>query len=240
MTTVSQTLSDNLQRVRDRIAQSAEQVNRSPAEITLVAVTKYVGPELTAAMLAAGATHLGESRPQQLWKKAACEPLAAANWHLIGHLQRNKVRRTLPLVSVIHGVDSERLLSAIDEEAKAAQLTTDVLLEVNTSGDAAKHGLGEGGLAALLELAPSFANVRVRGLMTMAARDGGQQIAQKNFADLRALRNKMASQVHDSISLNELSMGMSGDFEQAIQEGATIVRVGSALWEGVDRTATTA
>lgn len=237
MASVSDILRENLQRVRERIGRAAEQAERLPSEVSLVAVTKYVGAELTAALFSAGAEDLGESRPQQLWDKATGSQLTKARWHLIGHLQRNKVRRTLPLVSLLHGVDSERLLSTINDEAAATGATADVLLEVNTSGDAAKHGLDEDGLSTLLEAAPSFQTVKILGLMTMAAREGGPDVARKNFSALREIRDRAMNLAPDCVSLSELSMGMSGDFEQAIQEGATLVRIGSLLWQGVDRSA---
>src|SRR3954470_2305055 len=140
-------IADNLRRVQERIAKAAESAGRSSNEITLVGVTKYVGVEEAGALLAAGCYNIGESRPQELWKKA--EALSAQRgsheaiqWHLIGHLQRNKVRRTLPVVSLIHSIDSERILAAIDEaQAQTADpaVSINVLLEVNTSGESAKH-----------------------------------------------------------------------------------------------------
>jgi pyridoxal phosphate enzyme (YggS family) len=196
-------------------------------------VTKYVSVAQAAELVAAGCTDLGESRPQELWSKA--DELARTtgqpvHWHMIGHLQRNKLRRTLPLVSLIHSVDSERLLATIDSEwqsiaaAQNQQLSPiRVLLEINTSGEAAKHGLHPDQLEPLLAAAGQFPHVEICGLMTMAALEGGLEVAAKNFVALRALA--------DRFGLPERSMGMSGDFEVAIREGATIVRVGSALWE---------
>ncbi|MGI9427934.1 MAG: YggS family pyridoxal phosphate-dependent enzyme [Bythopirellula sp.] len=219
--------------MQERIAQAAALANRAAAEIELVAVTKYVDVNLTAALLAAGCQSLGESRPQQLWEKAASSELAAARWHLVGHLQRNKVQRTLPLVDLIHSVDSLRLLQAIDKAAAEQDLTAEVLLEVNCSGDAAKHGLTHDGLKELLPQAAAFSHVKVRGLMTMAARSGGASVAARNFAALRELRDEVADRCPPTAELKELSMGMSHDFEVAIREGATLVRIGSALFEGI-------
>ncbi|HJS08981.1 MAG TPA: YggS family pyridoxal phosphate enzyme, partial [Pirellulales bacterium] len=167
-------IADNLHRVRERIARAAESTGRTEDDITLVGVTKYVGPREAAELVAAGCRDLGESRPQALWQRAAdFQHIADVRWHLIGHLQRNKVRRTLPLVSMIHSVDSERLLAAIDEaQSEAARdndSSVDVLLEVNTSGEAAKHGLAPDAVEHLLTTAPRFRNVRICGLMTMAA-----------------------------------------------------------------------
>lgn len=229
-------IADNLRRVRERIAAAAEAAGRAADEITLVGVTKYVSSHEARALVEAGCLDLGESRPQELWSKAdALGELAPASghsirWHLIGHLQRNKLRRTLPLVSLIHSVDSQRLLAAIDAEwqthaaAQNQQLPPlRVLLEVNTSGEAAKHGFAPDAVEQLVATAAQFPRVQICGLMTMAALEGGLDVAARNFAQLRTLA--------DRLHLKECSMGMSGDFEVAIREGATIVRVGSALWE---------
>jgi pyridoxal phosphate enzyme (YggS family) len=229
---------ENLARVRERIVRAAESANRRADEITLVGVTKYVGPHEAAELAAAGCIELGESRPQELWSKAAAlarvglSPLI--RWHLVGHLQRNKIRRTLPLVTLVHSVDSERLLSAIDREKRDAADNSPpvaVLLEVNTSGDATKHGLAPEDVEPLLAMAPQLGCVSIRGLMTMAALEGGPTVAARNFASLRELRDRLQSRAPECVHLDALSMGMSGDFEAAIREGATIVRIGSALWE---------
>jgi pyridoxal phosphate enzyme (YggS family) len=229
-------IADNLCRVRERIARAAEQAGRSPDEVTLVGVTKYVGLREVLDLVAAGCIELGESRTQELWSKAgelasASGTSTAVRWHLVGHLQRNKVRRTLPLVHLIHSIDSERLLNAINSEAESQ--STDavrVLIEVNTSGDSAKHGVTPDEVEQLLVAAGRFSRVKICGLMTMAALEGGPEVAAHNFATLRELRDRLRPAAPDCVSLDELSMGMSGDFEEAIRAGATIVRVGSALW----------
>lgn len=229
----TQIIADNLSRVQERIAAAAESAGRLPEDVQLVGVSKYVGIEETAALLTAGCSILGESRPQQLWDKAESPLLASAKWHLIGHLQRNKVRRTLPLVDLIHSVDSWRLLETID--ACAAEINTQarVLLEVNCSGDAAKHGLSSEDLRRLLPNLPMLKHVTVCGLMTMAALEGGETVAAQNFTALRHLRDAVQAECPADIELSELSMGMSHDFEAAIREGATLVRVGSLLFEGL-------
>jgi pyridoxal phosphate enzyme (YggS family) len=229
-------IADNLRRVRERIAKAAEAAGRTADEVTLVGVTKYVGVGAVQELISAGCTNVGESRPQELWSKA--RDLAGSigregpevRWHLVGHLQRNKIRRTLPLVSLIHSVDSERLLAAIDaewQELTSAQAdlpsTAKVLLEVNTSGETAKHGLAPPEVEPFVASATRFPHVTICGLMTMAALEGGLSTAARNFATLRKLA--------DRLQFAELSMGMSGDFEVAIREGSTMVRIGSALWE---------
>ncbi len=226
-------LGENLTRVRDRIARAAAAAGRMPAEVTLIGVTKYAGPEVARWLVQAGLTELGESRPQELWRKAEALADATVRWHLIGHLQRNKIRRTLPLTSLIHSSDSLRLLAAIDEEASSQQRTAEVLLEVNISRDQAKHGFAPGELAAALPAIAALKQVRVRGLMGMAGLEGSLEDSRRQFATLRELRDQLRQNCPPQIDLAELSMGMRGDFEQAIAEGATIVRVGSALLEGV-------
>ena len=184
-------------------------------------------------MLAAGCSELGESRPQQLWEKASQPGLSEAHWHLIGHLQRNKVQRTLPLVDLIHSVDSSRLLNAISKAAAELDRRVGVLLEVNCSGDSSKHGLTADALKEIIASLPAWPNVEVCGLMTMAARDGGRDVAARNFASLRELRDQVQTECPAELVLSELSMGMSHDFEEAIREGATLVRIGSLLFEGI-------
>lgn len=233
MATHRELIAANVTRVRERIAAAAQAAGRNPAEIKLVAVSKYVDAATAALLVDAGCRSLGEARPQQLWEKAAAPALASVEWHLIGRLQRNKIRRTLPLASLIHSVDSERLLAAINDEAATIGMTSRVLLEVNCSGDAAKQGFTAEEVRALLPMIPNYAHLEVGGLMTMASLDGDDAIAQANFAALRTLRDELARQSPPNVNFQVLSMGMSGDFEIAIAEGATLVRVGSSLFEGL-------
>ncbi|QDT73095.1 YggS family pyridoxal phosphate-dependent enzyme [Lacipirellula limnantheis] len=235
MPTPRELIAANVARTRERIAAAAQAAGRDPAEIKLVAVSKYVDAGAAALLVSAGCHALGEARPQQLWEKAAAPELAGVEWHLIGRLQRNKIRRTLPLVSLIHSVDSARLLAAINDEAATLGTTCRVLLEVNCSGDAAKQGFTAEGVRALLPELPNYAHLEVAGLMTMAALDGDDAVARANFAALRLLRDELARESPPTVMLRELSMGMSGDFEIAVAEGTTIVRVGSSLVEGLRR-----
>jgi uncharacterized pyridoxal phosphate-containing UPF0001 family protein len=189
-------------------------------------------------LLEAGCVDLAESRPQSLWSKAAelAESVPAPRWHLIGHLQRNKIRRTLPLLAVLHSLDSGRLLEAIDAEAAAAGMVCEALVEVNLSGDPGRTGVLESDVALMFEVAARATHVRVLGLMGMAAVPDGDAggAARRQFARLRELRDEVVRLMPVASGLHELSMGMSGDFEEAILEGSTIVRVGSALWEGIE------
>jgi PLP dependent protein len=222
-------LAERLASVRGRIADACRRAGRDPAGVTLVAVTKTVSPEVAAVAAELGALDLGESRPQELWKKAAAVP--SARWHLVGHLQRNKIDRTVPLVSLVHSVDSERLLAALGTVRREAGHPVPVLLEVNCSREAAKGGFSVDAVPALSDGLLSLSGVSVRGLMTMAAYSDNPEDARPAFAELRRLRDDLRSRT--GLELPHLSMGMSGDFEVAVEEGATLVRIGTTLFEGL-------
>lgn len=234
-------LKDNVARVRERMAAAAARAAREQGA-RLIAVTKYVSPEI-ARLLASecGVHELAESRPQELWQKAdALQDLSGVSWQLIGHLQRNKVKRTLPLVSCIQSADSLRLLQEISREAVAQNLIANVLIEVNMSGDAAKHGVPPEQLEPLLSHVHTLPRLFVRGLMTMAGLESDPEQTRREFAALRRLKERMELIFEPreldrapQVAMIELSMGMSGDYEIAIEEGATMVRIGSALFEGI-------
>lgn len=229
-------LRDNVARVQERMAAAAARAGRNVGSVLLVGVTKYVEPDVVRLLVEeTGIAHLGESRPQDLWRKAEALGDPRISWHLIGHLQRNKVRRTLSLPSLacIHSTDSMRLLDEISREAVAVNRPADVLLEVNISGDAAKHGWRPQELEPMLPRIAALPNVSVLGLMTMASLEGGADAARRDFRALRELRDRLILNCPPRLLLHELSMGMSGDYEIAIEEGATMVRVGSALFEGI-------
>jgi pyridoxal phosphate enzyme (YggS family) len=228
----------NFAAVRGRVEEACRSAGRDPAAVRIVGVTKYVPADLARLLLECGCVDLAESRPQSLWEKAGA--LADAEpkprWHLVGHLQRNKIRRTLPILSLLHSLDSRRLLDAVDVEAALAGRVCDLLVEVNLAGDPARTGLAEADVAPLVEAACGLGHVRLRGLMGMASAPEGPaaaEVARRQFARLRALRDALQRQFGTACALDELSMGMSEDFEAAILEGATLVRIGSALWEGV-------
>jgi pyridoxal phosphate enzyme (YggS family) len=224
----------NLESVRERMAGAAGRAGRRAAEVSLVAVTKRTPPDWADALLDLGVCDLGENYPQELWSKAESLRAATVRWHLIGHLQGNKARRTLPLVKMIHAVDSLKLLRSLDELAVdlAQADPPEVCLQVNTSGEAAKHGWSPEGIGLDAEAIAGCRRVAVVGLMTMAALDTSPETARPSFARLRQARDELRTRT--GLPLPELSMGMSGDFETAIEEGATWVRIGSALFEGVD------
>lgn len=225
-------LGQRLALVEERMAAACVRSGRRRADVLLVAVTKSVTTSVAAALHELGVVDLGENRPQELWRKAAALP-SSVRWHMIGHLQRNKVERTLPLVHLIHSVDSLRLLQAIEQQAGKHGRTLDVLLEVNASGEASKHGFAPIDVPGLAPAINSLRQVRVRGLMTMAAFEVEPEQTRPTFVALRQLRDRLQPELDGPHRLEHLSMGMSNDFEVAIEEGATLVRLGTVLFEGV-------
>jgi hypothetical protein len=221
-------LRDRLGAVEERIRNACRRAGRDRSGVTLVAVTKTVSAEVAAELPKLGVLDLGENRPQELWRKAALLP--AVRWHLIGHLQRNKVEQTLPLVYSIHSLDSERLLTAMEEAAGKQRCRVPVLLEVNVSGESSKHGFTP---EEVLLMAPRLAGLQsaqVRGLMTMAPLEEDPERCRPVFAGLRQVRDRLQRELGEIHPLSDLSMGMSNDFEVAIEEGATLVRLGSVLF----------
>jgi len=226
---------NNLAAVQARIAAAASAAGRSPDSVTLVAVTKYVDAQITGLLADAGARVLGENRPQVLDEKFAALSGREIEWHLIGHLQTNKVKKVVGQATLIHSVDSVRLIDAIEKHSIAQGIQTHVLLEVNVSEESAKHGIAPEELPSMLDHCRGLSAVKVDGLMCMAGLGGDAAETRAQFAMLRKLRDQNQNDDCPQISLKELSMGMSGDFEMAIEEGATLVRVGSTLFEGIER-----
>ncbi|HOA50763.1 MAG: YggS family pyridoxal phosphate-dependent enzyme [Thermogutta sp.] len=226
-------LERNLNAVRHRIAVAATRCGRSPQEITMVAVTKYVDLSIIQGLLRLGQRILGESRPQQLWQRASELREYDIEWHLIGPLQKNKVRKTLPIAAWIHSIDSLGLLEAVDRIAGELGVRPKLLLEVNVSGHPTKHGFRPEEMPSVIAQCPQYRHVTICGLMAMAGQEGDLEGARRDFRALRELRDQLQELMGEEVTLKELSMGMSGDFEIAIEEGATIVRVGSALYEGL-------
>jgi len=222
------TVADRLTSVRSRIAAACGRAGRDPGSVRLVAVTKYASIEAVRELLALGHRDLGENRPQQLLERASLLDGFAPTWHLIGPLQRNKARKVLPVAALTHSVDGPRLLEAVDRLAGELSLRPRVLLEVNVSGEETKHGLSPEELREAWLRVASCRHVEVTGLMTMAPYAEDPELARPVFRALRHLRDELAAE--GPLALPELSMGMSGDFEVAIEEGATIVRVGSSLF----------
>jgi len=224
-------LASRLAAVGERLERALRRAGRERGTVTLVAVTKTVPADVAALLPELGVNDLGESRPQELRRKAAVLP--SARWHLIGHLQRNKVRETVPLVARVHSVDSLRLLAALEDEAARSQTPVPSLLEFNASGEPEKHGFRPGEAAAVADAVAGLHWLRVDGLMTMAAYSEDPEEARPAFALLRRLRDDLRRRLGKSDALPHLSMGMSGDFEVAVEEGATFVRLGTVLFEGL-------
>jgi pyridoxal phosphate enzyme (YggS family) len=228
---LSDALAASLAAVEDRLSAACRRAGRSRDEVTLVAVTKTVSVEVASLLPGLSVHDLGESRPQELWRKAAVLPLV--RWHLIGHLQRNKIERTLPVVSRLHSVDSLRLLRALETAAEtlAEPKPLPALLEVNVSREASKHGFAPEEVEEMAAALAVLKYVRVDGLMTMAAYEDDPEKTRPTFRALRELRDRLAAAVRRP--LPHLSMGMSNDFEIAVEEGATMVRLGTVLFEGI-------
>jgi hypothetical protein len=221
--------------VEQRISDACRRAGRRRADVALVAVTKSASTELAGLLVELGVLDLGESRPQELWHKRAALP-NTVRWHLVGHLQRNKIERTLP-VYLIHSVDRLPLLTALDREAAKRGMDVNVLLEVNASRERSKMGLAPEELPGAIPEIAKLERVRVRGLMTMAAPSDDPESCRPTFALLRKLRDELRGRLHPAHSLDQLSMGMSDDFEVAIEEGATLVRLGTILVEGLGEAA---
>jgi pyridoxal phosphate enzyme (YggS family) len=213
--------------IRRAVADAADCVGRSADEVTIVAVTKTVGIEDIGHAIAAGVRDFGENRVQEFLGKYGLFP--DMNWHFIGTLQTNKVKDIVGKTCLIHSVDSLKLLDTIDRKASEIAVVQPVLLEVNVTGETSKHGFAPADLhEALLEAARSE-NVQVKGLMTMAPFARPEDVRWV-FRELRELRDSLREPPLDGVELDELSMGMSNDFRVAVEEGATIVRVGRAIF----------
>jgi len=221
-------LSDRVQDVARRIARAEERAGRAPGSVRLIAVSKGVPPTAVRDAMAAGLTEFGENRVQEAESKI---PLVGppARWHLIGHLQSNKAKRAVSLFEEIHSIDSVRLAEEVGRRGLAAGRVVPCYAEVNTSGDASKHGVEPGDALDLLRRLTETAGLRAAGLMTIGPLAGGADGARASFRTLRQLRDEAvrARLVPEGAGL---SMGMSGDFEIAVEEGATVVRVGSAIF----------
>ncbi len=239
-------LTENLKRVREQIAEAALRGKRRPEDVTLVAVTKAVDLEVVKQLLELGQLDLGENRVQQLVKRASLideqmqRRAAAGNdiggavrWHMIGQLQRNKVRQILPLVRLVHSMDTLRLAEEISMRAEKGGQPVEVLVQANVSGEKSKSGIPVPAVPYLVEQIASLPKLKVIGLMTMAPLVDNPEEVRGVFARTRELFEEIRGSRRAGPEFIHLSMGMSNDFAVAIEEGATLVRVGSALFEGV-------
>lgn len=213
--------------IRRQVADAADVSGRDPSDVTIVAVTKTVGIDDITRAIAAGMQDFGENRVQEFLGKYGLFP--AARWHFIGTLQTNKVKDVVGRAHLIHSVDSLRLLNEIDRRSAEAGAVQAVLLQVNVSGEESKHGFLPDEVSDALVESSRMDNVEVRGLMTMAPL-GRPEDARWVFRDLKDLRDSLREMPLNGVELDELSMGMSNDFRVAVEEGATIVRVGRAIF----------
>ncbi len=224
---VSGDIPSNVARVRARIAAAAARAGRDTNDICLLAVSKTVPPERVREALAAGITDLGENYVQEAAAKRVLVP-EPARWHLIGHLQRNKVAQAVPIFDIVHTVDSARLAEALGAHARAHARTLEILLQVNTSGEESKSGVAPAETERLLEAVRSVEGVEVRGLMTIGRWDPDPERSRPEFRLLAKLAQTLAARTGQPLPW--LSMGMSHDYEIAVEEGATLVRVGTGIF----------
>jgi len=245
-------IADNLSSVKERVAAAAKRSGRTADSIGLVAVTKERSVAEIQAVLAAGATDIGENRVQEVQQKYALvggvsnpdstvnsftesaenpvPPDKVCRWHLIGHLQRNKVKPAIEMFSLIHSVDSLRLLAEISRRSEGHSQQTDVLIQVNTTRETTKYGLDPDALLDFMEDSLTYPAACIVGLMTMGQLSHSPEANRPAFAFLRTLAEKVSAQRFPGVTMQHLSMGMTNDFEIAIEEGANLVRIGRAIF----------
>jgi pyridoxal phosphate enzyme (YggS family) len=226
-------IAENIARLRERMATAARRAGRNPADLTLMAVSKTFPPELIREAYGAGIRVFGENRVQEFAGKAgAVRDLAEAEWHLIGHLQSNKAAKVVDLFRAVDSVDSVRLAERLNSLAEAAGKTLPVLIEINVGGEEAKSGIARGSeeLEQILLGAPRWKNLAIRGLMTVPPYAEDPEGTRAYFRQLREIRDGIAVRRWPAVSMEVLSMGMSHDFEVAVEEGSTCVRVGTAIF----------
>jgi len=223
-------IADRLAGIRERIAAAARSAGRDPSSIRLVAVSKTFPIDAIREAYAAGQRDFGENRVQEALQKIGSGTDLEIRWHLLGHLQTNKARKAGPAFSTIHSIDSVELLQKIDAAAIEAERTPELLIQVDLAGEATKFGVSPAEVPRLFEAAAGCRAARVTGLMTLPPVPDMPEDARPWFAHLRRLRDQWATAGVPGSMLSELSMGMSADFEVAIQEGSTIVRVGTAIF----------
>ena len=224
-------IAENLKSIKARIIKSAERAGRHPEEIQLVAVTKTVDIPQVKELIEASQTIIGENRVQEARRKADLLKDYEITWHLIGHLQTNKVKHAVPLFDMIHSVDSLKLAEHINNYAAKIEKIQSILLEVNISEENSKFGLETGETVEIVKNISEFPNIKLEGLMTMAPFVADPEETRPIFRGLRELRVNQLSNEFPELDLPHLSMGMTNDFEVAVEEGATLVRIGTALYE---------
>jgi PLP dependent protein len=226
----SAALHARLDGVRERIARAAGRAGRDPAAIRLVAVSKTFSAGSVRAAAEAGQLHFGENKVQEALGKIRATSDLALSWHLVGHLQSNKARKAAAHFDTIHSVDDSALVAKLEEAATVAGRRLELLVQVELAGEPTKRGVPPQHVAALLAATQGSSAVRIRGLMLLPPAAADPEASRPYFAALRRLRDDLVARGHDASALAQLSMGMSHDFEVAIEEGATMVRVGTAIF----------
>lgn len=220
----------NVKMIRERIARCCERIGRDPVEVTLVAVAKTFPAETVREVVQAGVGDIGENYVQELQHKREVLGDKGIRWHFVGHLQSNKARMVAPFAHLIHAVDSVALARELDRRVREAGRVLDVLIEVNTTGEGSKFGVRPDGAESLVRSMQPFRNLRIAGLMTIGPFLPDPEGSRPMFRLLRELRDSIAAVPQDNVTMRHLSMGMTGDFEVAIEEGATIIRIGTAIF----------
>ena len=220
-------IESRLKDVKARISAAAKECGRVPEDIKLIAVTKTYPIEAMNEAIRLGVTDIGENKPQEIRDKF--DNVSPVNWHLIGHLQTNKVKYIIDRCTLVHSVDSIKLMAEIDRQAQDHNRDIDILIQVNISGEESKSGIAPDELPLLLEYAKNLTNTHVKGLMTIAPKCDIDEVS-RHFSNMKELFDQTAKQSYKNVTMTELSMGMSGDFETAIKHGATMVRIGSLIF----------
>jgi len=223
-------IKQNLEEIRARMAAAAQHCGRQPDSVNLVAVSKTVPVEKIREGIDAGADQLGENYIQEAREKIETLAGQPLTWHFIGHLQSNKAKYAARLFDLIHSVDSFKLAKALDKEARKAGKVQAILIQVNIAGEETKSGISETGALELVQQVSQLENLSIKGLMTMPPYFNAPEKVRPFFRRLRELRDRIAEMNLPQVSMDELSMGMTGDFEAAIEEGATLVRIGTAIF----------
>ena len=229
LTDVTSSIGERYRSVVGRVAEAAARVGRQPGEVTVVVAAKTFGAAAVAAAIAAGARDVGENYVQEARRKVTELAPSAIRWHMIGRLQRNKTKAALPLFHLVHSLDRVELARALDATAAGLGTRARCLVEVNLGGEATKGGVSPTALRQFLEDCSPLPRLEILGLMTIPP-PGTVDDSRRRFAELRALRDRFGDLRLPNVQLKELSMGMSADFEAAVEEGATLVRVGTAVF----------
>ena len=223
-------IGDSIEHIRGRIAKTCLAAGRDPSDVTLLAVSKTFSAERVAEAVQHGITSIGENYVQELLQKRSSLNDDRIRWHFIGHLQSNKVKHVIEWIHLIHAVDSVSLAQEISARAAKARRTMDILLEVNTTGEKSKFGLRPEHTVEFVRSLADLENIRISGLMTIGPFLPDPEGSRPMFRSLRLLKDELSNLSQPNVSMTHLSMGMTGDFEVAIEEGATIVRIGTAIF----------